>query len=265
MPEPSPLEGRRPASNDGSSRHVPHRWIDGLSGGLSGGLQGSPRGRENLLRVELSVKREHDDISGGCMSMSNDDFMIPVYGGGKLRTADAVPFVLKTGEERPGEDLTVPLAKLHSLSGSIVAAKDGQAVNSGTVTLLSADDRSTAATAHLEHGETSWTMSFVPEGDYLLRASGAADDVFEEIPYPAGTMPPTHTESKTVHSYGEAELPVHIASDVEAVAVSVPEPGTKKAPAGSRSLPGTVPFWDRRDGGDCICAAGERPGKRVGV
>ncbi len=236
MPEPSPLEGRRPASNDGSSRHVPHRWIDGLSGGLSGGLQGSPQGRENLLRVELSIKRERYDISAGSMSMSNDsdDSMIPVYGGSKLRTADAVPFVLKTGEERPGEDLTVPLAKLHSLSGSIEAAKDGQAVNSGTVTLLSADDRSTAATAHLEHGETSWTMSFVPEGDYLLRASGAADDVFEEIPYPAGTMPPTHPESKTVHSYGEGEMPVHIAGDVEAVAVSVPEPGTKKAAAGSQ-------------------------------
>jgi hypothetical protein len=185
--------------------------------------------REYLIAVQLSLNKTSYDVGDGGFSTYTDDYRIPVYSGNKLRPKDAAPFTLKLGEERPGEDITIPLAKLHNVTGSIAAARDGHTVNGGHVALLYADDRSEAANTKLAKGDTGWTLSFVPEGDYIVRVSDGADLEYEEIPNNPDSVPPTHTESHAVHHYGPGEQPLHVEGEVSGLAVSVPELGTKKA------------------------------------
>ena len=45
-----------------------------------------------------------------------------IYSGDATRKSEAVPFKLGPGEERTGEDITIPLSKLHSISGVVTAA-----------------------------------------------------------------------------------------------------------------------------------------------
>ena len=179
--------------------------------------------REYVLAAELTVSRLSEDVGGGGMSMYSDDTTIPIYSGNKFRTRDAAPFKLKPGEERPGEDIQIPLAKLHSVAGSIVAARDGHTVNGGEVALLYADDHTEAVHTKLSSGDDAWTLTFVPEGDYIVQVTGGADVEYEEVSNGAGVMPPTHTKSTPVHSYGTGEQPLEVKSEVEGLAVPVPE------------------------------------------
>ncbi len=46
-----------------------------------------------------------------------------VYSGDATRKSDADVFKLGPGEERAGDDITIPLSKLHSVSGVVTAAR----------------------------------------------------------------------------------------------------------------------------------------------
>ena len=180
--------------------------------------------REYLMEVQLHLSKTLTEYrNGGMGSSSSDIFMLPIYTGGVFRTSDVKPFSVKLGEERPDEDIDIPLGKLHSVSGNITAARDGHVVNSGEVALLHSDDRSELAKVSLQKDESTFNFSFVPEGDYILKSSGAADVEFEEVPNPPGTMPPTNTKETTLHKYGPSEQPIHIAGDMAGTTVAVPE------------------------------------------
>ena len=185
--------------------------------------------REYLLAVQLHVAHTTYNIGGKGYSISMDgDYDISIYSGNKLRSKEATPFTLKLEEDRPGEDITVPLAKLHRVSGFLTAARDGHSVNGGKVSLLHADDRSELASTELARDDTGWTLSFVPEGDYILRISNSEDLEYEEIANGPGSIPPTHWESHATHHYAPAEQPVHVEGDLSGLAISVPEPVAKK-------------------------------------
>ncbi len=145
--------------------------------------------REYLAAVELSFTRTGYDINGGGFGVFHDGggSKLMIYSGDQFRTKNAHPFKVKLGEERPGEDITIPLAKLHTVAGAVTAARDGHTLNGGTVTLLYADDRTEAATTKLAHGDTSWSLPFVPEGDYLVRVTDGVDAEYDELPNPPGT------------------------------------------------------------------------------
>jgi len=55
------------------------------------------------------------------------------YSGGKTRLKDAAPFTLSAGEERHGEDIEVPVSKLFTICGSLIAAKNGHALNGASL------------------------------------------------------------------------------------------------------------------------------------
>lgn len=189
--------------------------------------------REYLLDVQLHLGKIGYDINAnaGYGVFPEGDYQIPIYSGSKLRARDATPFTLKLGEERPGEDITVPLGKLHSVSGSVVAARDGHTVNGGKVTLLHADDRSEFASTELSRGDTAWTLSFVPDGDYILRVTDGADLEYEEVANPPGTTPPSDFKTHSMHGYGPGEQPLHVEGELSGLAISVPEPTEKKTVA----------------------------------
>jgi hypothetical protein len=168
------------------------------------------------------------DHQGGSSSV-DDHYTLPMYSGESFRKRDAKSFKLSAGEQRAGEDLLVPLSKLHSMSGTIIAARDGHIVNGGGIALLNADDKTEVLSTKLTKESTIFVFEFVPEGDYLIRLKDAKDVEFEEIFNSPGTMPPSYTKEHTLHSYGSADVPVHVEGDTAGLTISVPE----SAPTGT--------------------------------
>ncbi len=217
------------------------KWVVPESGpvpGVSGVLtddRGSYRisglpAREYLAEVELKMEKTSIEMNGGGYSKNGSGSMaVPVYSGNSLRQKDAVPFRIKLGEERPGEDLLIPLNKLHAVTGVITAARDGHVVNGGTIQLLYADDKTEAAKIDLIKDDTSFSLNFVPEGDYIVRVTDAADLEYTEVSNGVGVFPPTRTEMHAVHHYATGEQPLHVQGDVTGLAVAVPEKAPKAA------------------------------------
>ena len=150
-------------------------------------------------------------------------FSLPVYSGNKTRTKDAARFTLKLGEERHGEDIQIPISKLHTVRGNIIARRDGHVINRGFVSLLNADDKSQASYTEVAREDESFLFGFVPEGDYILQIGFAADVEYAEIPNPPHSSPPTRTDFHTLRTYGPADLALHVEGDMSGLTVTVPE------------------------------------------
>jgi hypothetical protein len=156
------------------------------------------------------------------MSMATVLFDLPIFSGNALRRRDASPVTVGTGENRPAVDITIPLNKLHQVSGSLVA-QDGHTLNSGRVTLLYADDRAELTHVNIDRDDKEFHFPYVPEGTYLLNVTDAHDMTQIQVANPAGFTPRFHNEDNIVVSYGTAEQPLEVQSDVVSVIASVPD------------------------------------------
>jgi hypothetical protein len=109
-------------------------------------LSGLPA-RKYLVQVTLDLQTTITYISSGSVSTSqrgNRFDTLAIYSGSTPRLKDATSVAIDLGEERTGEDLRIPISKLHTITGNIVSAHDGHVINSGQVQLLYADDHSVA-------------------------------------------------------------------------------------------------------------------------
>jgi hypothetical protein len=135
--------------------------------------------------------------------------VLVVYSGDATRKSAAASFTLSPGEERTGEDITIPLSKLHTISGVVTAAHDGHPINAGNLALMSPEDKELVADAEISTDGT-FQIEAVPEGSYILRILDAHD-----------TM--KGSGDKTTYRYGDLEQPLKIESDVPNLALAVPE------------------------------------------
>jgi len=180
--------------------------------------------REYLLQVDLRLEGKthsnvHPDVVFDVHYGDDPSYSIPIYTGSHFFAKDAKPFSLSQGEERTGEDLQIPLAQLHRVSGNLVAAKDGHVINSGEVELVTAADRTHVESFTLTISASTFDFSFVPEGDYVLHAMG------EDVEWiNSGTR-------RDLHGYSPADQAIHIDGDKSGVMISLPE--------GAASLPST--------------------------
>ena len=187
-------------------------------------ISGLPPAEECLVKVAMSLgSNRHYRSKNGESFSSLGGYTLAVYSSDALRPGSAKPFALKLGEERPGEDVVLPLSKLHKVQGVVTMQRDGHVLNQATLSLVFSDDKTPAGKTKISTGETGFSFPFVPEGDYILQVSGAADVRFEEVSNGAGTVPPTHTETHTLHSYGSAEMPLHVEGDLLDLNIPVPE------------------------------------------
>jgi hypothetical protein len=187
-------------------------------------ISGLPPEQECLLKVEMSLGSSRNYHSKNGESFYDlGTYTLAVYSGDALRPGSAKPFTLKLGDERPGEDVVLPLSKLHKVQGIVTMQRDGHVLNQAALSLEFADDKSPAGKTKIGQGETSFSFPFVPEGDYILRVSGAADVRFEEVSDGPGTMPPSHSETHVLHSYGSAEIPIHVEGDLLDINIPVPD------------------------------------------
>lgn len=187
-------------------------------------ISGLPPEEECLAKVELIFSSSKNYLSKNGQSFNTlGDYRLAVYSGDALRPGSAKPFALKLGEERPGEDVALPLSKLHKVQGIVTFQRYGHVLNQASLSLEFSDDKTLAGKTKIGAGETSFSFPFVPEGDYVLRVSSAADVRFEEVSNGSGVIPPTHTETHALHTYGSAEIPIHVAGDLLDLNVPVPD------------------------------------------
>jgi hypothetical protein len=154
-----------------------------------------------------------------------------IYSGSTPRLNDAMPFAVELHEEHAGEDIRIPLSKLHTVTGTIVSAHDGHVINSGEVQLLHADDRSIAGTASVDEDEAGFTLNFIYDGQYILSSPVSTDVDYQLTPDPAGTASPPRYEGHPRHLYGPAMKPLQVNGDMERITIAVPEPSAQEARA----------------------------------
>jgi hypothetical protein len=137
-----------------------------------------------------------------------------VYSGDATRKSAAASFTLSPGEEHTGEDITIPLTKLHSISGVITAGSDGHPVGSGKLELISPEDKELVVDAQAGNDGT-FHLEAVPEGSYTLRLHGVHDRTSNSSALPA-------------REFSDLDEPLNVESDIPNLVLTV---GAKANPA----------------------------------
>jgi hypothetical protein len=179
---------------------------------------------EYLVSVDLpsfSVSMSGGSLLGaGGYSRIGPGRHVQIYSGGTARRSEAKPILVGEGQDIDGADITIPISKLHSVSGIVIAKQDGHPLSSGSVVLQDPSDKSTITETWVRLEDGRFEMDFVPEGNYLLRVSSAADGVVEH-----GTSDNnpnvTFTRFKSLQSYLDAEQPLNVSGDLSGIVVNM--------------------------------------------
>lgn len=156
--------------------------------------------------------------SGAVGVYDHPGVQLDLYSGGAFWKKQAKPITLGRGDA-VNVDMNVPLGKLATVSGSVVDAADGHAVNTGTVTLSPQDDPDEERSIEIERDGT-FRFLYVPEGDYALRTTHAAD--VSQIPK-GGPHELMDVHMMPDHVYGQAETTVHVGDEAMSVTLSIQE------------------------------------------
>ena len=188
-------------------------------------FSGMPAG-EYLVSVGIMVTTVTvDRVEGVSEGWSSQfGYTLDVYAPGATRRRDAKPIKLGDGEANESVEIEVPLSKLHAVTVALVETGTGRPVNAGKLSVLFADDGTQLASTQISSEDELFHLNFVPEGSYTLKVSDAREVTRTEVPYPPGSAPPTHTEEKTLRSYGEATAPLVVTGDVSGMTIAVSPP-----------------------------------------
>jgi hypothetical protein len=177
------------------------------------------RDRDYVLMAILS---RHEFESRGTRSAGLwgvERSSLRIYSGDTPHISDAVLIKLGPGEDRSGEDITIPLSKFHSISGVVTAAGDGHAINSGNLAIEDPKDKEDVISAELGSDGT-FHLEGVPEGTYTLRVQNPRDQRIQEISVPGQQA---FTNEKTLHQYGDLEQSIKVEGDIPNLVLAVPE------------------------------------------
>ncbi len=186
-------------------------------------ISGLPAGKyivEATLPTEIS---SYGGMFGGPVAVAfriEQAAALSVYTGNVVREKDAKPVEVVAGDARAGVDITIPLLGMHTVSGSVTALADGHAVNSGTVSLLFADDKSELRGSNIPE-DGSFNFRFVPEGEYILRITNPGDFVEEVQDTQQGGL--MRSDYRQTHSYASVDQPISVHADVTNLNISVPD------------------------------------------
>jgi 5-hydroxyisourate hydrolase-like protein (transthyretin family) len=193
---------------------------------------GLPAG-EYVVRATIELNNvilDHIFAAHGATSYG-DGYHLQVFPEDKFRVRDAKPVKVEEGEVAAGVNVDVPLSRLHSLAGVVLRPGSAAPVNAARVTLAFTDNGDELTSTEVSSDDGTFRFDFVPEGDYTLRLSRAADVQRSEVVTCKGCIPPTHTQTKTLVSYGDASLPMKLSGDQSGVVVQA-KPAAAKAASG---------------------------------
>jgi hypothetical protein len=126
-------------------------------------------GGDYLLRSQIQVPPQFG--STGRVTLYAPP--IRVYSPGVFRRADAKPVTVKVGEERSDVRMTIDLHDLRTVTGHASSAIAGQAVASGRVSLVDANESDLLLGGSIA-SNGDFTVRYVPAGSYTLKISGAS-------------------------------------------------------------------------------------------
>jgi len=147
--------------------------------------------------------------------------ILSIYSGDVFFQKDAKPIKIGEGEESTGNNITIPLSKLHSISGSLLSVS-GHLIDAGEIALYTMPDNSKIAHAQVESEDSTFHMDFVPEGHYVLRVTNARDVTRETIPPPPGSTDEPKDHETLIQEYGPYEAPFEVTGDMTAVSLTIP-------------------------------------------
>lgn len=135
-------------------------------------IVGVPDGRF-LLQTAL-VTHTQAIVRDGVMDSASleADYPLMIFAPAAFRRRDAESLELHAPEERTGEDLTVDLGKLYSVTGQVESTDDAQPVIVGRIWLQDTADESFARATDLD-SRGDFTFSFVPPGSYVARVESS--------------------------------------------------------------------------------------------
>ncbi len=187
---------------------------------LSGLLPGEYR-----LRIVLSVndRKQSSLLGNNSSSSSYDRYTLNIYSGDTARESQAKTIKLEENEQRSGQDLTIPVSRLHQLSGAVVDATTGTPLNAGTVQLLYADDGSYAVSTNIDPDTRSFTFNFVPEGEYKLKIADAREVRFEPPPPDESdpNFPERNRRTAVLRRYASGEMPLTVHGEITGINLAV--------------------------------------------
>jgi len=187
-------------------------------------IAGLPSGKYILETTFPTLSMSYAGLFGGpnlVEARNNESASLSVFSGNVFRRKDAKPLEVVAGEERDGADIIIPLLGLHSINGSILALSDGHPINSAKIELLYADDKSSLRNIDLDE-DGRFNFSNVPQGEYILRITEAADTVKET----RHDGPMIYDIDKPVHKYAPVDQAIILHADVPSLIINVPEKST---------------------------------------
>ncbi len=113
-------------------------------------------------------------ISATNMGDGGSGITLAVYSGDTFNRADAKSIRVTSGQEQPGQDITIPSRALHNISGHVYAKSDGHTLNVGLVTLIRKDNPAITLNAAVRD-DGSFHFDYLPAATYTLAVEGAAD------------------------------------------------------------------------------------------
>jgi hypothetical protein len=201
-------------------------------------ISGLPPGKYIVeAQVQFSELKTFIDSSGGSASSSNAHSVnLPFYSGSTPHMKEAAGFSLQPREERTGEDIVIPISKLHTIKGNIVSARDGHLVNGGSVSLLDASAHSLIGDQFLTEDDPGFTFGLVFEGDYILTVPMSFDVDYVPIKRQGNGLGPPEFNARPRHYYASASMPLHVDGDSDTVTVAVPELSPKDAQVSEEAI-----------------------------
>ncbi len=216
------------------TRDTKDTWVSNYSGGTTDDLGHyritglSPA--EYLLQVDLRLTDMYvsNVLGGSRSSSSNSKYSLSFYSGDVTRKDKGSSIKLSAGEQHDGADITIPVSKLHSVSGTITEQRSGHVINAGQVS-LAYDDGTELVSTSVDKDDSAFHFDFVPEGEYTLKVKNAKDVAREEIPSAPGTIGPTQSKETTIREYGTQSQPLVVQADSAGIVIAVPGKNAKVA------------------------------------
>jgi hypothetical protein len=184
-------------------------------------LTGLPSG-EYLLRTTLALQGSEVKGSGGDVA-GGPDYRWDIYFGYGVRPRDGKIIKLKDGEQSNGNTIEIPLARLHSISGTVVSAETGATINHALVELHNADDDSTCTTTYITLPSGQFHFPYVAEGEYTLKVTSASDMRFSPRICSGCMLQPE--EEKPIRTYADASQSLIVKGEMNGITITVkPQP-----------------------------------------
>jgi protocatechuate 3,4-dioxygenase beta subunit len=170
-------------------------------------LTGLPAG-EYLLRTTLELSGAYINSPGTDLP-HDPDYRWDIYLGDGVRPRDAKTIKLKDGEESNGNNIEIRLARLHTISGTILSAENGNPINRASVELHNADDDSTCTVTAINPATGQFHFPYVAEGEYTLKVTNASDII------------PGKGDQKPIRTYTDASQSLIVKGETSGVTIQV--------------------------------------------